>query len=78
MTRPFFTRERISDFDIYDRNCDKVLEAAKGRLRQGHPIEFQVIPSILLQKYSTSNLHLGSCWKIYFGLCHRVPVWPQR
>ena len=55
MTRPFFTRERISDFDIYDRNCDKALEAAKGRLRQGHPIEFQVKPSILLQKYSTSN-----------------------
>src|SRR5437660_12410280 len=54
MTRPFFTRERISDFDIYDRNCDKALEAAKDRLRQGHPIEFQVTRLIHVQQ-STSN-----------------------
>ncbi|KAF9530968.1 cytochrome P450 [Crepidotus variabilis] len=41
MTRPFFTRERISDFEIYGRNCDISLTLAKDRLRQGEPIEFQ-------------------------------------
>ncbi|KAF8155632.1 cytochrome P450 [Crassisporium funariophilum] len=41
MTRPFFTRERISDFDIYDRNCDNALLQAETRLSEGHPVEFQ-------------------------------------
>ena len=26
MTRPFFTREHISDFDIYDKNCVQGLD----------------------------------------------------
>jgi len=42
MTRPFFTRERISDFEIYDRNCDISLTQAKNRLAEGHSIDFQV------------------------------------
>lgn len=42
MTRPFFTRERISDFDIYDKNCAKTLKLAKIRLAEGYPVEFQV------------------------------------
>ncbi|KAF9530969.1 cytochrome P450 [Crepidotus variabilis] len=41
MTRPFFTRERISDFEIYDRNCDASLNQARDRLKQGEPIDFQ-------------------------------------
>ena len=42
MARPFFTRERISDFEIYERNCDLSLGQAKARLAEGHPIDFQV------------------------------------
>ncbi|KAF9530965.1 cytochrome P450 [Crepidotus variabilis] len=41
MTRPFFTKERINDFEIYSRNCDISLALAKERLRHGEPIEFQ-------------------------------------
>ncbi|KDR66458.1 hypothetical protein GALMADRAFT_259236 [Galerina marginata CBS 339.88] len=41
ITRPFFTRERISDFEIYDRNCDLALKEAKKRLSEGYPIDFQ-------------------------------------
>ncbi|KDR74319.1 hypothetical protein GALMADRAFT_227391 [Galerina marginata CBS 339.88] len=41
MTRPFFTRERISDFDIYRRNCDTSLAEATSRLSEGYPIDFQ-------------------------------------
>jgi hypothetical protein len=51
MTRPFFTRERISDFDIYDKNCDISLDLAQARLGEGYPIEFQVnsaSPTMLL------------------------------
>ncbi|KAF8810023.1 cytochrome P450 [Phlegmacium glaucopus] len=41
MTRPFFTRERISDFDIYDKNCATTLQLARTRLTEGYPVEFQ-------------------------------------
>ncbi|KAF8816540.1 cytochrome P450 [Phlegmacium glaucopus] len=41
MTRPFFTRERISDFDIYDKNCVTTLQLARTRLAEGYPVEFQ-------------------------------------
>ncbi|KAF8810019.1 cytochrome P450 [Phlegmacium glaucopus] len=41
MTRPFFTRERISDFDIYDKNCITTLQLARTRLAEGYPVEFQ-------------------------------------
>lgn len=42
MTRPFFTKERISDFEIYDRNWDLSLKLAKARLAQGYSIDIQV------------------------------------
>ena len=42
MTRPFFTRERINDFDIYDKHCATTLQLARTRLAEGYPIEFQV------------------------------------
>ena len=42
MTRPFFTRERITDFDIYDRNCDLAFAHSKKRLAEGYSIDVQV------------------------------------
>ncbi|KDR74359.1 hypothetical protein GALMADRAFT_580139 [Galerina marginata CBS 339.88] len=45
MTRPFFTRERISDFEIYDRNSDLSLKTARKRLAQGYSIDFQDLAS---------------------------------
>ena len=42
MARPFFTRERISDFEIYDRNANMSLKEAKVRLREGYSFDFQV------------------------------------
>ncbi|KAJ3886114.1 cytochrome P450 [Lentinula edodes] len=41
MTRPFFTKTRISDFDIFERHADDTISAMKQRLAQGYPIEFQ-------------------------------------
>ncbi|KAF9475902.1 cytochrome P450 monooxygenase pc-3 [Pholiota conissans] len=45
MTRPFFTRERISDFEIYHRNCDLSLRLAKERIAEGHAVDFQDLVS---------------------------------
>jgi hypothetical protein len=49
MTRPFFNRERITDFDIFDRHSNDAIGKATARLAAGYPIDFQVrtISSIL-------------------------------
>ncbi|KAJ3737799.1 cytochrome P450 [Lentinula guzmanii] len=41
MTRPFFSKTRISDFDIFKRHADDIISAMKKRLAEGYPIEFQ-------------------------------------
>lgn len=41
MTRPFFHRERISDFDLFDRHADNAIGQFRARLREGHPADFQ-------------------------------------
>ncbi|KAJ3499527.1 hypothetical protein NLJ89_g10090 [Agrocybe chaxingu] len=41
LTRPFFTRERISDFEIYDRKAEASLKLAKQRFSEGYSINAQ-------------------------------------
>uniref|UniRef100_A0A8H7XXV3 Cytochrome P450 n=1 Tax=Psilocybe cubensis TaxID=181762 RepID=A0A8H7XXV3_PSICU len=41
MTRPFFSRERISHFDNFDRHAEDAITQLKSRLREGHPVDFQ-------------------------------------
>jgi len=42
MTRPFFNKERITDFDIFDRHATDAIGQAAIRLASGYPIDFQV------------------------------------
>ena len=76
MTRPFFTRERISDFDIYDKNCATTLKLARTRLAEGYPVEFQVDFSsheciLVLSRL----LCVGSSCSVHPGLCYRILIW---
>ncbi|KAJ7192913.1 cytochrome P450 [Mycena pura] len=41
MTRPFFHRERISDFDLFDTHAEHAIALCKARLREGHAVDFQ-------------------------------------
>ncbi|KAI6001132.1 cytochrome P450 [Pisolithus marmoratus] len=41
MTRPFFSKNRISHFDIFEKHVEDVLSQAKVRLREGYPVDFQ-------------------------------------
>ncbi|KAJ8488066.1 hypothetical protein ONZ45_g14090 [Pleurotus djamor] len=41
MTRPFFSKDRISHFDVFDRHADDALNQSKARLAEGYPIDFQ-------------------------------------
>ena len=45
MTRPFFTKDRISHFDIFDRHAEDALAQAKQRLAEGYLIDFQDLVS---------------------------------
>lgn len=42
MTRPFFTHDRISHFNIFDRHAEFTINQMKARLRAGYPVDFQV------------------------------------
>lgn len=41
MTRPFFNRDRISDFELFDRHAEEIITIMKKRLSEGYPIDFQ-------------------------------------
>ena len=42
MTRPFFSRDRISHFGNFDRHAEDAIRQFKNRLREGYPVDFQV------------------------------------
>lgn len=58
ITRPFFVRERISDFEIYERNADYALSQAKERLADGIAVDFQDL---------TGRFTLDSAAEFLFG-----------
>ncbi|KAK0499418.1 cytochrome P450 monooxygenase pc-3 [Armillaria luteobubalina] len=41
MSRPFFNRDRISDFDNFERHAVSTISQIRARLREGFPIDFQ-------------------------------------
>jgi hypothetical protein len=51
MTRPFFSKDRISHFEIFDRHAADAIEQVKERMRQGHAVDVQV-------RIHTTNPHL--------------------
>ncbi|KAK0200179.1 cytochrome P450 [Desarmillaria ectypa] len=45
MTRPLFNKDRISDFDNFDRHAVSTISNIKSRLREGYPVDFQDVVS---------------------------------
>ena len=41
-SRPFFNRDRITDFDTFDRHAEEAINLMKARLQEGYAIDFQV------------------------------------
>ncbi|KAI6122897.1 cytochrome P450 [Pisolithus croceorrhizus] len=41
MTRPFFSKDRISHFDIFEKHAEDTINQAKARLQEGYPVDFQ-------------------------------------
>ncbi|KAH8101718.1 cytochrom P450 [Cristinia sonorae] len=63
MTRPFFSRDRISHFDIFDKHSDAALNKMKERLAEGHAVDFQDL---------ISRFTLDSASEFLFGKCVNV------
>lgn len=60
MTRPFFSKDRISHFDIFERHADEAITAIQQRLREGYAIDFQDL---------VSRFTLDSATEFLFGNC---------
>ncbi|OJA07921.1 hypothetical protein AZE42_03680 [Rhizopogon vesiculosus] len=41
MTRPFFSKDRVSHFDIFEKHATDAINQLKTRLRDGYPVDFQ-------------------------------------
>ncbi|KAF8804608.1 cytochrome P450 [Phlegmacium glaucopus] len=41
MTRPFFTKDRISHFENFDRHADEAINQIKTRFREGYAVDIQ-------------------------------------
>ncbi|KAG2342994.1 cytochrome P450 [Suillus weaverae] len=60
MTRPFFTHDRISHFEIFDRHANHAIALAKERFRMNLTIDFQDL---------ISRFTLDSASEFLFGHC---------
>ncbi|KAF7369356.1 hypothetical protein MVEN_00264200 [Mycena venus] len=60
MTRPYFTRDRIQHFSIFDRNAAKAINHIKTRMREGYAVDFQDLIGRFTMDAATEFL-FGSC-----------------
>ncbi|KAJ7465949.1 cytochrome P450 monooxygenase pc-1 [Mycena latifolia] len=60
MTRPYFTRDRVQHFEIFDRNSEKVVNHIKSRMRAGYAVDFQDLMGRFTMDVATEFL-FGSC-----------------
>ncbi|KAF7344029.1 hypothetical protein MVEN_01692400 [Mycena venus] len=78
MSRPFFNRERISDFDLFDKHARDVLSLMKQRLAQGYAIDIQDCVSRFTLDSATEFLFGKSVDSISAGLpLPRIRSYPQ-
>jgi cytochrome P450 len=60
MTRPFFSRERISHFELFARHADEAINLMKRRFREGYALDIQDL---------NSRFTLDSASEFLFGRC---------
>jgi len=68
MTRPFFSKDRISHFDIFDRHAADALNQLKVRLREGYPVDIQDLASRFTMDSATEFLFSQDVCSLAAGL----------
>jgi len=56
MTRPFFSKDRISDFELFDRHADQVISKMKERFKEGIAVDAQDVLSRFTMDTATEFL----------------------
>ncbi|KAJ6590254.1 cytochrome P450 [Mycena sp. CBHHK59/15] len=80
MTRPYFSRDRVSHFDIFDHHADTVISILKERVRGGYAVDFQDIIGRFTMDSATEFL-FGSCVDSLHAnipYAHNVPFPPPQ
>ncbi|KAJ7250360.1 cytochrome P450 monooxygenase pc-3 [Mycena rebaudengoi] len=70
MTRPFFSRERVTDFDIFNRHANEAISQAGARLAQGYPVDIQDVVSRFTLDSATEFLFGKSVDSLSAGLAY--------
>ena len=60
MTRPFFSRDRITHFELFDRNSAIAIDQMKHRFSSGYSVDFQEAMARFTMDSSTEFL-FGAC-----------------
>ena len=63
MTRPFFSKDRISHFEKLSRHADQAISLMKNRLSEGHAVDMQDV---------FSRFTLDSATEVLFGHCLEI------
>ena len=81
MSRPFFAKEKIQHFQIFDRHASDAVGQIRDRLTEGAPIDIQVRSSsrVCVILGSAYRAHLvGCCLSVLLGLRDGIPVRHRR
>lgn len=76
MTRPFFTKDRITHFDIFDRHAEDTISQMKSRFKEGYPLDFQVCCNeshFNMKSYSSASV--GNCRQVHSRFSNGIPFW---
>ncbi|KAF8632403.1 hypothetical protein AX17_004844 [Amanita inopinata Kibby_2008] len=68
MTRPFFTKDRISHFDNFDRHAQDTISQLKSRLNEGFPVDIQDLASRFTMDSATEFLFAQDVHSLAAGL----------
>ena len=75
MTRPFFSKDRVSHFEIFDRHAADAIKQVKERMKQGYAVDVQVeihitYPPAFLTAFQdvVSRFTLDSATEFLFGM----------
>ncbi|CAK5272342.1 unnamed protein product [Mycena citricolor] len=79
LTRPYFSRDRISHFEIFDAHANSVISILRTRLRAGYAVDFQDLIGRFTMDSATEFL-FGTCvnsLQADVPFAHNVGAFPQ-
>jgi cytochrome P450 len=70
MTRPFFSKDRISHFHIFDKHASEALALLKAHLNEGFPVDIQDLASRFTMDSATEFLFGQNVHSLSAGIPH--------